>query len=74
MVRFPPLHFVSLGSGSHSPFLIHVDEFGPVSTSPRGHVRCGIPWPIAETIIVETLIWGSSSENSFKISPHATVD
>ena len=28
------LHSTSLGSGSHSPFPMHVDEFGPESISP----------------------------------------
>ena len=28
------LHSTSLGSGSHSPFPMHVDAFGPESTSP----------------------------------------
>ena len=28
------LHSISLGSGSHSPFPMHVDEFGPESISP----------------------------------------
>ena len=27
-----PLHATFLGSGSHSPFGIHVVEFGPIST------------------------------------------
>ena len=34
-----PLHSNSLGSGSHSPFLIHVDVLGPLSTSPSGQVN-----------------------------------
>ena len=29
-----PMQVVSLGSGSHSPFLVHVDEVGPTSVSP----------------------------------------
>ena len=29
-----PLHATSLGSGSHSPFSIHVVELGPLSTIP----------------------------------------
>ena len=29
------LHSTSLGSGSHSPFPIHVDEFDPERISPR---------------------------------------
>ena len=29
------LHSTSLGSGSHSPFPMHVDAFGPESISPR---------------------------------------
>ena len=29
-----PLHTTSLGSGSHSPFSIHVVELGPLSTIP----------------------------------------
>ena len=28
-----------LGSGSHSPFPIQVDELGPVSTSPGGQLK-----------------------------------
>ena len=28
-----PEHFVSLRAGFHSPFSIHVDEFGPLSTN-----------------------------------------
>ena len=27
----PPVHSTSLGSGSHSPFPIHVDELDPLS-------------------------------------------
>ena len=34
-----PLHSASLGSGSHSPFPIHVDVLGPVSTSPTGQSK-----------------------------------
>ena len=33
------LHSTSLGSGSHSPFPMHVDEFGPESTSPGGQAN-----------------------------------
>ena len=33
------MHSVSLGSGSHSPFSIHVVVLGPMSTSPGGHVK-----------------------------------
>ena len=33
------LHTTSLGSGSHSPFSMHVDAFGPESTSPGGQAN-----------------------------------
>ena len=33
------LHSTSLGSGSHSPFRMHVDEFGPESISPGGQAN-----------------------------------
>ena len=34
-----PLHVTFVGSGSHSPFSIHVVVLGPVSTIPGGHVN-----------------------------------
>ena len=34
-----PLHTTSLGSGSHSPFSIHIDVLGPVSTSPEEQLK-----------------------------------
>ena len=34
-----PLHATSLGSGSHFPFSIHVDELGPVSTSSEEQLK-----------------------------------
>ena len=34
-----PLHATAAGSGSHSPFSMHVVALGPVSTSPGGHVN-----------------------------------
>ena len=33
------MQFTSLGSGSHSPFPIHVDELGPLSTAPVGQIN-----------------------------------
>ena len=33
------MHSASLGSGSHSPFSIHVVVMGPVSSNPGGHVK-----------------------------------
>ena len=33
------LAFHLLGSGSHSPFLIHVDDLGPMSTSSDGQEK-----------------------------------
>ena len=34
-----PLHSTSLGSGSHSPFLLHVDVLGPRSTCSGGQLK-----------------------------------
>ena len=34
-----PMHLACLGSGSHSPFSIHVVVLGPVSTSPGGQEK-----------------------------------
>ena len=34
-----PVQFTSLGSGSHSPFPIHVAEIGPVPISPDVQVK-----------------------------------
>ena len=34
-----PLHATSLGSGSHSPFSIHVDVFAPVRTNPDEQLK-----------------------------------
>ena len=34
-----PLHSTSLGSGSHSPFSIHVVVFCPTSSIPGGQVN-----------------------------------
>ena len=34
-----PLHITSLGSGSHSPFSVHVVVLGPVSSIPGGQVN-----------------------------------
>ena len=33
-----PLHFTSLGSGSHSPFSKHVVVLGPMCTNPGGQL------------------------------------
>ena len=33
------MHIASIGSGSHSPFPIHVVVLGPVSTSPGGQLK-----------------------------------
>ena len=33
------MHLACLGSGSHSPFSIHVVVLGPVSTSPGGQEK-----------------------------------
>ena len=38
-VQFLRLHATFLGSGSHSPFLIHIDMLGPLSTSPEEQVK-----------------------------------
>ena len=35
----PPLHFIPLRSGSHSPSSIQVDELDPESTSPVGQLN-----------------------------------
>ena len=34
-----PAHVSPLGSGSHSPFHVHVVEFGPVSACPGGQLK-----------------------------------
>ena len=34
-----PSHSSPLGSGSHSPFPVHIDELDPVSTSPGGQLK-----------------------------------
>ena len=39
VVTVVPVHSTSLGSGSHSPFLRHVDELDPLSTCPDGQVN-----------------------------------
>ena len=45
-----PSHINPLGSGSHSPFPIHIDELGPVSTCPGGQLNLTVlssivkPW------------------------------
>ena len=36
------MHSACLGSGSHSPFSIHVVVLGPVSTSPEGQEKLKI--------------------------------
>ena len=33
------VHLTSLGSGSHSPFHIQIDELGPMNTHPRGQTK-----------------------------------
>jgi hypothetical protein len=38
-VPFDELHMSPLGSGSHSPFPVHVAELGPVSTDPGGQLK-----------------------------------
>ena len=38
-VHFLPSHISPLGSGSHSPFPVHIDELDPVSTSPGGQLK-----------------------------------
>ena len=42
----------SLGSGSHSPFPMHVDELGPVSTSPEEQVKLTLS-PSRATVGIE---------------------
>ena len=39
LVPYLPLQFKLVGSGSHSPFSIHVVVLGPVSTSPGGQEK-----------------------------------
>ena len=38
ILNLPP-HISPLGSGSHSPFPVHIVELGPVSTSPGGQLN-----------------------------------
>ena len=44
VVPIPPVHSTSLGSGSHSPFPIQVDELDPLSICPEGQMNI-IIWP-----------------------------
>ena len=39
VVLIPTVHSTSLGSGSHSPFPIHVAELGPSSICPCGQMN-----------------------------------
>ena len=45
-----PSHISPLGSGSHSPFPVHIDKLGPVSTCPGEQLNLtilssiGKPW------------------------------
>ena len=50
-----PLHITSLGSGSHSPFLIHVAVLGPVSISPEGQVKVTVVFSIAGSLYPATV-------------------
>ena len=34
-----PKHWRLPGSGSHSPFLVHIDVLGPLSSSPAGQAN-----------------------------------
>ena len=38
-----PMQFTILGSGSHSPFLAHVAELGPINISPSRQLNVMFP-------------------------------
>ena len=45
------LHSTSLGSGSHSPFLIHVEELGPLSMNSEWQLKLTLDPSITGIII-----------------------
>ena len=48
-----PLYVTSPGSGSHSPLLMHIDKFGPVSTSLEGQENPIFTYDKPETIVAD---------------------
>ena len=55
-----PIHSTSLGSGSHSPFSIHVYELEPVSMWPGGQLKV-IVFPITVGSLYSMMLIKSST-------------
>ena len=43
MMQETPVQFASLGSGSHSPFLVQIAELGPINISPSRQLNVMFP-------------------------------
>ena len=56
-----------LGSGSHFPFSMHVEVFGPLSMSPEGQLRMTVEHSNAGCSYPETLIEFLSLMQSLRI-------
>ena len=58
------MHSACLGSGSHSPFSIHVVVLGPVSSNPGGQVKLKILPSVTGTVPNVSLTVYVKSENT----------